>query len=120
MQPQIIRNLQGDEEFCVLPITVYERLKDKINLELELLASASSDSFSDEDNSPTSSDSVISNPVTMMRLRAGIKQKDLAEQLGVTQAYVSKIENSDSVSPRFVARVRTAIQARAIEKARLG
>ena len=37
----------------------------------------------------------------------------------VTQAYVSKLENSDRVSERVLARVRKAIQKRAIEKALL-
>ena len=40
----------------------------------------------------------VDNPVHLRRLKAGLTQKELAEKMGVTQAYVSKLEKSDSVS----------------------
>ncbi|MBC8323857.1 MAG: helix-turn-helix transcriptional regulator, partial [Candidatus Marinimicrobia bacterium] len=36
----------------------------------------------------------VDNPVQLRRLRAGFTQKELAAKLGVTQAYVSKLERA--------------------------
>lgn len=117
MAVQVIKNIQGEDEYVLLPIAVYERFQEQLDAEL----SHYSDFQSGEITADTEygEDTYKHNPITLMRLRAGMKQKDLAEQLNVTQAYVSKLENSDRVSERVLARVRKAIQKRAIEKALL-
>ncbi len=47
----------------------------------------------------------VDNPVHLRRLKAGLTQKELAEKMGVTQAYVSKLEKSDSVSAKALKKV---------------
>lgn len=43
-------------------------------------------------------------------MKEHLTQKELAERLGVTQAYISKVERQDKVTPQLLARVKTAIQ----------
>lgn len=116
-QPQVVKDLNGRDQFVVLPYTVYERLKDKIDAELEAQRQSVAVSSAMEDDEAFAA-TPFRNPVTLMRMRAGLKQKELAEALGITQAYVSKMENAETVSPRFISKVRAALQRRAIEKAR--
>ncbi len=47
----------------------------------------------------------VSNPVHLARLRAGITQKELAEKMAVTQAYISKLEKSEHVTPKALKKV---------------
>ena len=115
-EPQILKDLHGRNQFVALPFSVYERLKDRIDAELEAQRQTAAVSAAAEDDEFAGIP--YKNPVTLMRIRAGLKQKELAEALGITQAYVSKMENADSVSPRFIGKVRAALQRRAIEKAR--
>lgn len=116
-EPQILKDLYGRNQFVVIPYAVYERLQDRINDELEAQRQAVAVSSAMEDDENFSG-APFRNPVTLMRMRAGLKQKELAEALGITQAYVSKMENAETVSPRFIGKVREALQRRAIEKAR--
>lgn len=112
---QIIRNMSGEEEYVLLPITVYQALRPAIDEQLSTLNIADPDA-NEEPQTSAYAEPFIKNPITRMRLRAGLKQKDLAELLEVTQAYVSKVENSDKVSARVIARVRSAMQSRAIDR----
>jgi DNA-binding Xre family transcriptional regulator len=116
-QPQIIKDLSGRDQFVVIPYSVYERLRERIDAEYgaQRQSVAVSSAMEDDEQLGTMP---FRNPVTLMRQRAGLKQKELAEALGITQAYVSKMENAETVSPRFLGKVRAALQRRAIEKAR--
>lgn len=116
-QPQIIKDFQGRSQFVVIPHSVYERLKERIDAELDAQRQSVAVS-SAADNEEGFAANPFKNPITLMRMRAGLKQKELAEALGITQAYVSKMENAETVSPRFVGKVRAALQRRAIERAR--
>lgn len=109
MSLQIIRNLRGEDEYALLPVAVYDELRNEIDATLEKLGNSL------EDTDLLSPGHYIKNPITLMRMRAGLKQKALAERLNVTQAYISKVENSDRVSDRLLARVREVIQAYALE-----
>lgn len=115
-QPQIIKDIYGRDQFVVIPVSVYERLKERIDAEYDAQRQAAAISAVEDDDefAPTA----LRNPVTLMRMRAGLKQKELAEALGITQAYVSKMENAESIPPRFIGKVRAALQKRAIERAR--
>jgi DNA-binding Xre family transcriptional regulator len=42
----------------------------------------------------------VDNPVQLRRLKSGISQKELAQKMGVTQAYISKLERTDVVSAK--------------------
>lgn len=47
----------------------------------------------------------VDNPVHLKRLNAGLTQKELAEKMGVTQAYISKLEKSESVTAKTLKKV---------------
>jgi predicted transcriptional regulator len=51
----------------------------------------------------------VDNPVALERIKAHTRRAELAEMLGVSQAYISKVENQDSVSPKLLARVREVL-----------
>ncbi len=57
----------------------------------------------------------VSNPVHLARLRAGITQKELAEIMGVTQAYVSKLEKSEHVTIKALKKVMGCLHANDIQ-----
>lgn len=116
-QLQILKDLAGRDQFVVIPHSVYERLKERIDSEYEAQRQSMALTSAVEDDAQMAG-TPFRNPVTLMRMRAGLKQKELAEALGITQAYVSKMENAEVVSPRFIGKVRAALQRRAIEKAR--
>ncbi len=52
----------------------------------------------------------IKNPIRVMRIEAGINQEELAQRLGVTQGYISRIESRNfQVSAELLARVNAAL-----------
>jgi DNA-binding XRE family transcriptional regulator len=54
----------------------------------------------------------VDNPVALARMKASLTQQELAEHLGVSQAYISKIERQDKVTPALLDRVAKAIRSR--------
>lgn len=51
----------------------------------------------------------VDNPVALTRIKAGITQEQLAQRLGVSQAYVSQLERRTAVTNKMLERVRNAI-----------
>lgn len=49
------------------------------------------------------------NPVALARIDARITQAELAKRMQVTQAYISKIEGQDKVTPKLLKRVEDAL-----------
>ncbi len=47
----------------------------------------------------------VDNPVHLLRLKAGLTQKELAEKMDVTQAYISKLERTNPVSTKALKKV---------------
>jgi transcriptional regulator with XRE-family HTH domain len=54
-------------------------------------------------------DDYVDNPVALARMKAHITQKELALRMNVTQAYVSKIERQEKVTPKLLARVNSVL-----------
>ena len=52
----------------------------------------------------------VDNPVVVARLNAGITQSELAERMGVSQAYVSKLERSEKVSPKAIKKIMACLK----------
>ena len=52
----------------------------------------------------------VDNPVALARIQAGITQEDLAKLMGVTQAYVSKIESQNKVTAKLLNKVHVALK----------
>ena len=53
----------------------------------------------------------VQNPVALARMRAGVKQVELAKRMDVSQAYVSKLEHADTISEKALKRVQEALKA---------
>ncbi len=51
----------------------------------------------------------VDNPVQLRRLKAGISQKELAKKMGVTQAYISKLERTNLVSAKALKKVNDGL-----------
>ncbi|HHD63341.1 MAG TPA: XRE family transcriptional regulator [Desulfobulbaceae bacterium] len=52
----------------------------------------------------------VDNPVALARMKAQIKQVDLARHMRVTQSYISKLEHADQVSDEALQKVKAALQ----------
>ncbi|MFA6409249.1 MAG: helix-turn-helix transcriptional regulator [Gammaproteobacteria bacterium] len=83
---QTIKNIQGRAEYVLLPVFVYLKLKQLID------STASEESKDYEDFDPSN---FIKNPIALRRMKAKLTQGELAKQLKVSQAYVSKIEQDN-------------------------
>ena len=52
----------------------------------------------------------VDNPVALARMKAQVKQVDLARHMKVTQSYISKLEHADQVSGEALQKVKAALQ----------
>lgn len=107
MTLQKIKSIHGKDEYVLLPIAVYRVLKDQIEKELATCEANRDDEQSYE---PFVLEDYVDNPVALARIKAGITQEQLAQRLGVSQAYVSQIERRNNVTSKVLERVHTAIQ----------
>ena len=108
MTLQKIKSIQGKDEYVLLPIAVYRALKDQIEKEL---AACEANQDDEQTYEPFVLEDYVDNPVALARIRAGITQEQLAQRLGVSQAYVSQIERRDTITNKMLERVHSAIQS---------
>ena len=108
MTLQKIKSIQGKDEYVLLPMAIYRALKDQIEKELAACEANQNDEQAYE---PFVLEDYVNNPVALTRIKAGITQEQLAQRLGVSQAYVSQIERRDTVTNKILERVRSAIQS---------
>jgi ribosome-binding protein aMBF1 (putative translation factor) len=101
MNLQIIKSIEGKAEYVLLPIKAYQALKHQIDR--ILTQDADFEIFNLED--------YVTNPVALARIRADLTQEELAEKMGVSQAYISKLESQEKVSAKVLAKVMAGIQA---------
>ena len=106
MTLQKIKSIQGKDEYVLLPIAVYRALKDQIEKEL---AAHEIDQDTEQIYVPFVLDDYVDNPVALARIKAGITQEQLAQRLGVSQAYVSQIERRNNITSKMLERVHSAI-----------
>jgi DNA-binding XRE family transcriptional regulator len=100
MTLQIIKSLDGKEEYALLPIAAYNSLKPQIHKVLE----ADYVEFDIYD--------YVQNPVALARIEANLTQEELAKKMGVTQAYISKLENQESVTAKVLKKVQDILPPR--------
>lgn len=103
---QIIKSLTGKPEYVLIPVSVYNALREDIEDELaglEVMTEKGSDyaAFALED--------YVDNPVALARIKAKVTQGQLAKRMGVTQAYISKIEHQDKITPKLLSKVKAAL-----------
>ncbi|MFZ1850957.1 MAG: helix-turn-helix transcriptional regulator [Nitrosomonas sp.] len=107
MTLQKIKSIQGKDEYVLLPMAVYRVLKDQIEKEL---AACESNQNHEQAYEPFVLEDYVDNPVALARIKAGITQEQLAQFLGVSQAYVSQLERRTKITNKMLDRVHSAIQ----------
>ncbi|MBF0459789.1 MAG: helix-turn-helix transcriptional regulator [Magnetococcales bacterium] len=106
MNLQIIKDTDGQDEYVLLPVGVYRALRQQIEEELSDLALQKGQ---EGDYEPFDPADFVQNPVALARIKAGIKQVELARRMNVSQAYLSKLEHAATVSAGQVKRVMDSI-----------
>lgn len=100
MNLQTIKSIDGKTEYVLLPIQIYNTLTHEFKKKLKHIENDYI-SFEPED--------YIDNPVALARINTGLTQKELAKRMHVTQAYISKIENQDTVTPKFLKKIKEVL-----------
>ena len=100
MNLQRIRSIEGKDEYVLLPINTYQLLKKQID---KTLSSKYVDFKLEE---------FVQNPIALARIKANLTQGQLAKKLKVSQAYVSRIENEEKVSPKLLYKIKQLIGSR--------
>ena len=104
---QIIKSISGKPEFVLIPVAVYNALRDQIEDEVAGLEAAADKSG---DYVPFTLDDYVDSPVALARIKANVTQKQLAKRLGVSQAYISKVEHQTKVTPKLLAKIKAALK----------
>ncbi|MCZ2174107.1 MAG: helix-turn-helix domain-containing protein [Burkholderiales bacterium] len=109
MRLQTIKSADGKDEYVLLPVAIYRALKGEIE---DKLAHRSPKGKAADEYVPFVLEDYVDNPVALARIKAHLTQQELAERLGVSQAYISKIERQDKITPALLDRVAKAIRSR--------
>lgn len=57
-------------------------------------------------------DEYVDAPVALARIKARMSQEELAQRMGVTQAYISKLERQDKVTVKVLSKVQAALKGK--------
>ena len=60
----------------------------------------------------------MDNPVALARIKARMTQDQLARRLGVSQAYISKLEKQTKVTAKVLAKVQTTLEVTVTKKSK--
>lgn len=99
MTLQIIKSIDGKEEYVLLPISAYKLLKKEIDRVIK------------DEYVPFELEDYVSSPIALARIHANLTQEQLAALMKVTQAYISKIEAKGTASPKTLEKVYQAIRS---------
>ena len=105
MTLQIIKSIDGKAEYVLLPVNVYNALRDEISEALKK-------KYSSEDYVLFELTDYVDNPVVLARINAGITQEELAKRMDVTQAYISKLEAQGKITAKILKKVKAAIESK--------
>jgi DNA-binding XRE family transcriptional regulator len=103
MNLQIIKSVEGKNEYVLLPFSIYHTLRDKIEERLKNINHESDYVLFDPAD-------YVDNPVALTRIKMGITQEELAKRMKVSQAYISKIERQDKVTPKLLNKVKIVLE----------
>ena len=103
---QVIKSLNGRDEYVLLPMAIYRSLHEDIETRL---AALSNEPTTKDNYVPFVLEEYIDNPIALARIKAGITQLELAERLEVSQAYISKLERQLSLSPKILKKVHAVL-----------
>lgn len=68
------------------------------------------DNVLEGDYEPFVLEDYVKSPVALARINANLSQLEFAELMGVSQAYISKLESKDNVSAKTLSKVNLAIK----------
>jgi ribosome-binding protein aMBF1 (putative translation factor) len=102
MNLQIIKSVDGKDEYVLLPMGVYNALHNQIKERLKKTKCHS-------EYVPFEPKDYIDNPIALARINAGLTQNELAKRMGVTQAYISKIEGQHTVTAKLLKKIKKAL-----------
>ncbi|OEU47948.1 MAG: hypothetical protein BA862_04990 [Desulfobulbaceae bacterium S3730MH12] len=107
MNLQTINDINGKAEYVLIPVQVFEALKEQIEDEL-----AGLEAWADQEEDFVNFDPAdyVENPVALARIQAQVKQIDLARHMKVTQSYISKLEHADHVSDEAMQKISAALR----------
>lgn len=100
MSLQVIKSRNGQPEYVLLPVSVYAKLRSEIEQALQETT---------EEYEVFELTDYVDNPVALARIQSHLTQQELAKIMGVTQAYVSKLEAQDKVTHKVLLKVKQAI-----------
>lgn len=103
MNLQTIKSLDGKVEYVLLPVAAYKALRHQITKQLR-------HTLVNEDYEVFDPADYVDNPVALARIQSGLTQEELAKLMAVTQAYISKIENQEKVTPKILNKVKMALK----------
>ena len=103
MSLQIIKSVEGKAEYVLLPIKIYNALREEIELALKKKSGSG-------DYVPFELEDYVDNPVALARINAGITQEELAVRMKVTQAYISKLEAQENVTAKVLKKIKDALK----------
>lgn len=103
MSLQIIKSADGKDEYVLLPIRIYNALREQINAHIKK-------NKHQEDYVAFDPADYVDNPIALARIKAGLTQAELAKRMQVTQAYISKIEAQDKVTAKMLQKVKMAFE----------
>ena len=104
---QVIQSLNGEPEYVLLPYDLYQMLRGSLDHKLSVRQTKRIDDYV-----PFRVEEYVNNPVALARIKASISQSELARRLGVSQAYISKIERQDRVTAKLLTRVSGALRGK--------
>ena len=103
MSLQVIKSVDGKDEYVLLPIAVYHALREQITERVTELRNKNQYVSFDPAN-------YVDNPVALARVQAGMTQEELARRMNVSQAYISKIETQQKPTAKMLQKVKLAIE----------
>ena len=103
---QVIKSIDGKDEYVLLPLAVYHALQQAIENKLAEL----NPSVDNEDEYvPFDPADYVENSVALARINAGISREELASRLGVSSSYIGRIEGRAKVTDKMLARVEAIL-----------
>lgn len=104
MNLQIIKSVDGRDEYVLLPVSIYNALRDQIKERMKKLKNKTDADYVEFDPAD-----YLDNPIALARIKAGITQEELATRMNVTQAYISKVEAQGKVTVKLLQKVKAAL-----------
>lgn len=90
-------------EFVLIPMANYKSKQKQFD---KLVSSTEND----DEYFPLILEEIFHHPVVLARMKAGVTQVQLAELMGVTQAYISQLEKTENVSNAVISKVKKALK----------